>query len=127
MTLLQLRTTLTTALAGLLGTYVDPNGGSHDAVVVGPKTPPGFSVQGLEVVIQRTPRVDERVSEFGSLGALNRYWEVTLKQWDPNQGLDDSIRAVLAALPTALEPTIVGPTDQLIETATLRVEFSEGL
>lgn len=114
MTSAELKADLTTLLAGVLGEYTRNGEVMEPAVSVGARLPPGYQVRGLEVSIRSSPDV-HRVNEFGSSPAFKRTWQVRLKQWDDEGNLEEPIRLILSAYPQTSNPTIVGPTDEYIE------------
>lgn len=114
------------ALGSLLGTYTDPEGGTHSALNVGPKIPPGFKVTGVECVINYTPQLLP-LREFG-LGAkigVERRWEVKFKQWEDGGTLEPVLAAVLKEFPDTPTPTIIGPTNEIVAQATFYIPDRE--
>lgn len=99
--ILDLRTSLTTALNGLLGTYQLANGTATPAVDVrarGEGREVGTTVSGLELVIQRDPAlVPIRAQESES---CFMEWTAFLVEWaNPSTTAADAARVVVAAIP----------------------------
>lgn len=127
MTVIELEELLrTTVLTDLLGTYTDSQGTIHEAIIIGGKTPPGLTVQGLECVIHPTPRDFDLYREFSSSGAT-KYYDVVLKNWNDNQDLEYAILDLMSHFENLNPPTVVGPTEDLIEQATFKIPFSISL
>jgi len=118
--ILDLRTALTTALNGLLGTYTLANTTTTPAVdvrAIGEGRETGTSVTGLELVIQRDPAiVPIRAQEVES---VFMEWTAFIVEWaNPATTAADAARIVVAAIPgcsaeVVAVPENTGPRHQM--------------
>ena len=102
MEVLQLRHTLETLFADILGTYTLTNGTQREAIyVVGEKSvPKSWKVKGLEVTLRQYPRQVSRPL-MGTV-RIDRTWEVMLVNYTPASGvLQEAINRLLRHFPDA--------------------------
>ena len=100
MTILQLRQTLETLLADILGTYTLPNGTEIAAVYVDGRygVPKSWEVTGLEVGIKQYPARASR--PLMGMVEMRKSWEVTLSQYSPaSEVMDDAVDRILRHFP----------------------------
>ncbi|QSJ14598.1 hypothetical protein JYQ62_22120 [Nostoc sp. UHCC 0702] len=96
---LLLRSIVTSALAGFLGTYTFTNGQSVVALAViannGEIYPPeGTKVSGLEIVIYH-PYLSPKPLLQGH--KVKETWVIHLKQWQQGKGVQEALRAFLSS------------------------------
>lgn len=118
--ILDLRTALTTALNGLLGTYTLANTTTTPAVdvrAIGEGRETGTSVTGLELVIQRDPAiVPIRAQEVES---VFMEWTAFIVEWaNPATTAADAARIIVATIPgcsaeVVAVPENTGPRHQM--------------
>jgi hypothetical protein len=111
-----------------IGTYKRKPAGTEQAVRVGKTLPAGWTVTGLEVVIESTPRLIPK----GRLckTRITREWRVQLKRWDdpnPNTPIDHEIitkavTAMLARWSGPRAPVILEPADDLLAQAFVYIQ-----
>lgn len=121
MTAQQLRDHLVELLADELGEYRIDGELQGPAVTLGQRPEPGTQVTGLELVVPLTPQII-RIHEFGTEATFVRLWRIVLKNWDDGASMEVAMTKVLTEFPQSTDPSIVGPTHDLIETATIHVE-----
>lgn len=118
-TVLGLRSSLATTLAGLLGTYTLPNGSTTPAISVrGPADglPAATTVTGIECVILRQPELI--ASRTYKANQARPVWTVFLIGWSQQNDLIPAALAVIAANPGTTAEVIqvaddVGPSQQI--------------
>lgn len=83
-----------------IGTYLIGTTSVPAIMVTPPEPTPEWSVQGLEVILERNPKS----SSYGSLGGERQelVWVVILNQW--NKANQDTLRSVRDRLKTAFAP-----------------------
>ncbi len=119
MTPLAIRTIILEVLAAHLGVYTKTGNPPMPAIWVGPSTPPGWSAQGLEVVIFKTPE-PTRNWEFDAVSIQKRR-RVVLRQHDTTKDLEAPIDIMLRTFRDTPAPTVMPETDLTVPQATLFV------
>lgn len=102
MNILQLRSTISQLLSGLLGTYTLPNGTTQPALWVDGKNgvPKGWKVQGLEAAIKQYPM--RRTRPLMAMVEMRKAWELVLSQYDPSsENMDEAVSRILRHFPDA--------------------------
>ncbi len=120
---LDVRRTLELVLSapGLIGQYVLPDGSRRPAVfVVGrAQVPSTYKVQGVELILQDSPRVSERPC-IGPV-MLTHEWEGRLTAWDTKQNLFDHQRLLMRAFGSSISLEHTTRTDITYEQVTFRL------
>lgn len=123
----ELRDKLSSILASHLGLYTNEhnNQQTQPAIWVGPKTPDGWGVSGLECVIIPTPNTTplREVSQQGD-PIIRMSYTVQLKNWDIDKPMLPAILELHKHFPNLERPNIVPATDISIEVASFTFTFS---
>ena len=102
MTILELRETIDTLLADLVGQYTLPNGTKTPAIYVDGKygVPKSWKVKGLEVTMRQYPNRSYRPL-MGTVQITKR-WEVFLSQYSPSaETLETALDRIVRHFPDA--------------------------
>lgn len=100
MTIIELRHTLETLLADIVGTYTLPNGTTIPAVYVDGRygVPKDWEVTGLEVGIKQYPARTSR--PLMGMVEMRKSWEVRLSQYSPaSEVMEDAVDRILRHFP----------------------------
>lgn len=120
---LDIRRTLELVLSapGLIGQYVLPDGSRRPAVfVVGrAQVPSTFKAEGVELILQDSPRITERPC-IGPI-MLTLEWEGRLTAWDVRQNLIEHQRLLMRAFGSSISLERTTRTDITFEQVTFRL------